>query len=209
MSFEVATKAPVDLSFKHMLDVILALLGILAIAPLLLVVSLLVLVRMGRPVFFVQQRAGLRGREFAMLKFRTMVRDAEARRQELEEHNEMSGPVFKIDDDPRVTPLGRFLRRTSIDELPQLFNVLTGTMSLVGPRPLPVEEQKKIVGWHRRRLSMKPGITCLWQTRGRSDVDFEQWMAYDLEYVDTWSFSLDLKILLLTIPVVLKGRGAK
>jgi lipopolysaccharide/colanic/teichoic acid biosynthesis glycosyltransferase len=146
-----------------------------------------------------------------MFKFRTMCADAEQKQKELEAFNEMSGPVFKVGDDPRVTPLGRLLRRLSIDELPQLFNVLRGEMSLVGPRPLPLYEVEKFQSaGHRRRLSMKPGLTCLWQVRGRNQVtDFDDWVKMDLEYIDEWSLWLDLRILLRTVPVVLCGFGAR
>lgn len=209
LTFEVSPRSPAALAIKHAFDAVAGALGLLLVAPILCFTALAILVTMGRPIFFRQQRAGLRGREFAMLKFRTMVIDAEARKAELASRNEMSGPVFKVTDDPRVTRLGRLLRKTSIDELPQLFHVLTGSMSLVGPRPLPVAEQQRIHGWHRRRLSMKPGITCLWQISGRNDVDFEEWMALDLRYVDEWSLAQDAKILLLTVPVVLRGRGAR
>jgi lipopolysaccharide/colanic/teichoic acid biosynthesis glycosyltransferase len=143
-----------------------------------------------------------------MIKFRTMRPGAEAERTSLLGDNEMSGPVFKIKDDPRVTSLGRVLRKTSLDELPQLWNVLTGSMSLVGPRPLPVSEQASIHGWQRRRLMMKPGITCLWQVSGRNDLDFVDWMLLDLKYIDDWSLWLDLLILFKTVPVVVFGRGA-
>jgi lipopolysaccharide/colanic/teichoic acid biosynthesis glycosyltransferase len=138
-----------------------------------------------------------------------MVRDAEKQRGALESANEMTGPVFKIARDPRVTRLGRFLRRTSIDELPQLFNVLAGSMSIVGPRPLPVKEQQEIRGWHRRRLMMKPGLTCLWQISGRNQIGFDDWMKLDLRYIDEWSLTLDLVIVLKTVPAVLLGRGAR
>ena len=146
-----------------------------------------------------------------MLKFRTMVSDAEQQRKELEQYNEMSGPVFKVSNDPRITPVGRFLRRTSLDEWPQLWNVLKGEMSLVGPRPLPVDEVARFDDLaHRRRLSVKPGLTCLWQVSGRNNVrDFRDWVRLDLEYIDNWSLWLDFKILVRTIPVVLIGTGAK
>jgi exopolysaccharide biosynthesis polyprenyl glycosylphosphotransferase len=163
------------------------------------------------PVLFRQQRSGLNGQPFTMLKFRSMISDAEQLRHELEALNEMSGPVFKVTNDPRITPLGRLLRRYSIDELPQLFNVLRGEMSLVGPRPLPVDEVKRFDDLaHRRRLSVKPGLTCLWQISGRNNTcDFKEWVRLDLEYIDNWSLWLDLRILLRTVPAVLSGFGAK
>jgi exopolysaccharide biosynthesis polyprenyl glycosylphosphotransferase len=206
--FELAPKRPEMLALKYTFDTLSAAFGLLVISPLLFVTGLLILITMGRPVFFSQVRSGLFGREFHMHKFRTMVKGAESRRDELKTKNEMDGPVFKITHDPRVTRLGRFLRKWSIDELPQLFNVLVGDMSLVGPRPLPIREQKEIVGWQRRRLSMRPGITGLWQVSGRNDVNFEQWMKLDLEYVDRWSFWTDCKILMKTVRVVLTGKGA-
>lgn len=207
--FDVAPKRPELLALKHAGDFLLTVLGLIVLLPILALVGLAILVTMGRPVFFVQERAGLHGRTFRMFKFRTMVPDAEARKVALLAANEMSGPVFKVTNDPRITPLGAFLRQTSLDELPQLFNVLTGAMSLVGPRPLPSAEQARITGWHRRRLSMKPGITGLWQVSGRSDVDFENWMELDLRYIDEWSLGRDFLLLLRTIPAVLVGRGAK
>lgn len=209
VTFDVAPKRPELLALKHVFDWVAAALGLLVLSPLLVAIALAVLVTMGRPVLFVQERAGLFGRRFRMLKFRTMVRDAEAQKASLEAHNEMGGPVFKMTADPRVTRLGALLRKTSLDELPQLLNVLGGSMSLVGPRPLPLAEQEGIAGWHRRRLSMKPGLTCLWQVSGRSNIDFEGWMRLDLQYVDEWSPLLDLKLLVLTVPAVLFGRGAR
>lgn len=209
VSFDVAPKRPEALAVKHGIDVAAAAVGLLLLSPLLVGVAAAIAATMGRPVFFAQERAGLYGRRFRMIKFRTMVKDAEARKAELADQNEMSGPVFKIARDPRITRLGAFLRKTSIDELPQLFNVLTGTMSLVGPRPLPVSEQQEIKGWQSRRLSMRPGITGLWQVSGRSDIDFDEWMALDLRYIDEWTPALDLRILLRTVPVVFFGRGAR
>lgn len=208
VTFDVAPKRPEALAIKHGIDPILAAILLAVLSPLMLLVALAVLVTMGRPVLFAQERAGLYGRPFRMLKFRTMESDAEQRRAEMQAINEIDGPVFKSQRDPRVTPMGRILRRASMDELPQLFNVLLGSMSLVGPRPLPLHEQAEIHGWQRRRLSMKPGITCLWQVSGRSRLGFEDWMLLDLEYVDGWSLGLDLWILLKTLPAVLRADGA-
>ena len=161
----------------------------------------------GAPVLFRQVRCGLNGRQFTLLKFRTMEPGAEERLAEISHLNEMTGPVFKARRDPRLTAAGRLLRRLSIDELPQLWNVIVGDMSLVGPRPPLPEEVSRYEPWQRRRLSMKPGLTCLWQVSGRSELDFDRWMALDLKYIDTWSPMLDLKILLKTVPAVLSGRG--
>ena len=161
------------------------------------------------PVVFAQERYGLNKRRFRMYKFRTMVPDAEKRQAELESLNEAQGPVFKIRDDPRITRIGRILRKTSLDELPQFFNVLRGEMSLVGPRPLPKRDVSKFDHASlMRRFSVKPGLTCLWQVNGRSNTDFDHWIGLDLRYIDTWSLSLDMKTLLQTIPAVLKGSGA-
>ena len=209
VSLDSAPKRADLLAVKHGFDTLAAILGLLIVSPLLLLAGLAILVTMGRPILFVQERAGYRGRPFRMLKLRTMTVDAEARQAELQALNEVDGAAFKLRDDPRVTRLGRFLRRTSIDELPQLLNVAAGTMSLVGPRPLPLCEQQQLRGWHRRRLSVKPGISGLWQISGRSDLDFADWMALDIRYVDEWSLWLDLKILLKTVPVVLLQRGAR
>ncbi|MBI5068463.1 MAG: exopolysaccharide biosynthesis polyprenyl glycosylphosphotransferase [Deltaproteobacteria bacterium] len=209
VTFDVAPKSAAALAVKHGIDAVAAGLGLLLLSPLLIAAALAIWATMGRPVLFVQERAGLYGRRFRMYKFRTMRRDAEREQQALRGQNEMSGPVFKIARDPRITRLGHLLRRTSIDELPQLFNVLLGQMSLVGPRPLPLQEQQAIVGWQRRRLSMKPGLTGLWQVSGRSGIDFEHWMRLDLEYIDRWSLALDLQLLLRTIPAVFLARGAR
>jgi len=196
---------------KQVLDFVGALVLLLLAAIPLAVVALLIKVTSPGPVFFRQQRSGLNGRPFTLYKFRTMVTNAEQLKHELAAMNEMSGPVFKVTNDPRVTPLGKILRKFSVDEFPQLCNVLRREMSLVGPRPLPVDEVKRFNDLaHRRRLSMKPGLTCLWQVRGRNKVtDFKEWVRLDLEYIDNWSLWLDLKILLRTVPVVLMGTGAK
>jgi exopolysaccharide biosynthesis polyprenyl glycosylphosphotransferase len=196
---------------KHLIDFVGAL--VLLLGTLIITVPAAVLIRLTSPgpVLFRQKRSGLNGKPFTMLKFRSMVTDAEQRKQELAAFNEVAGPAFKLTADPRITPLGRWLRRFSIDELPQLWNVLRGEMSLVGPRPLPVDEVTRFDDLaHRRRLSVKPGLTCLWQIRGRSNLtDFKEWVRLDLEYIDNWSLWLDLKILLRTIPVVILGTGAK
>ncbi|MFZ2642452.1 MAG: sugar transferase [Verrucomicrobiia bacterium] len=197
------------LLLKNVLDRLGAAVLLVLLSPLMLAIAVLIKMGSQGPVLFRQPRSGLRGRVFIMNKFRSMVSDAEQRRMELMVFNEMDGPVFKIAKDPRVTSIGRFLRRTSLDELPQLVNVLLGEMSLVGPRPLPVHEIKQFKSpWQRRRLSMKPGITCLWQIAGRNTIGFEEWMRLDLQYIDTWSLWLDFKILLKTVPVVLVGKGA-
>ena len=176
-----------------------------------LIIALLIKLTSTGPVLFRQQRSGLNGRPFTIYKFRTMATDAEARKGELEKLNEMRGPVFKVTNDPRVTPIGRILRKYSVDEFPQFFNVLRGEMSLVGPRPLPVDEVKRFDDFsHRRRLSVKPGLTCTWQISGRNNViDFKDWVRLDLEYIDNWSLWLDVKILCRTVPAVLAGVGAK
>ena len=187
-------------------------LGLLLLMALPLgVVALLVKLTSPGPVLFRQQRSGLNGRPFTLYKFRTMVSNAEQLKHELAALNEMSGPVFKVTNDPRVTRVGKVLRKYSLDEFPQLYNVLRGEMSLVGPRPLPVDEVRRFDDLaHRRRLSMKPGLTCLWQVSGRNQVsNFQEWVRLDLEYIDHWSLWLDLKILWRTVPVVLKGTGAK
>jgi exopolysaccharide biosynthesis polyprenyl glycosylphosphotransferase len=196
---------------KLILDHVGALLLLILLLPVLIVVALLVKLTSPGPILFRQARSGLNGQPFTIYKFRTMVTNAEQLKAELLAMNEMTGPVFKVSSDPRITPLGRLLRRKSIDELPQLFNVLKGEMSLVGPRPLPVDEVKRFHDLaHRRRLSVKPGLTCLWQISGRNDVkDFKDWVRLDLEYIDNWSLWLDLKILWQTVPVVITGNGAR
>jgi exopolysaccharide biosynthesis polyprenyl glycosylphosphotransferase len=199
---------PWALAAKRTADLVGALALLVATLPLLAVVGLLVRLTSPGPSLFHQERVGLHGRRFRMYKFRTMVPGAEGMRDQVAHLNQMAGPVFKAADDPRLTSLGRFLRRTSLDELPQLFNVLRGEMSLVGPRPLPVCEVSLIKGAQRRRLAMRPGITGLWQVSGRNQLDFDTWMCLDLEYVDQWSLGLDLRILFWTIPAVLAGRGA-
>lgn len=209
--FRSVPEAPWQGFFKQIIDFVGAAVLLAVLALPMLVIALAIRISSPGPVLFRQKRAGLNGRPFTMLKFRSMVTDAEQRKVELEAINEMTGPVFKVTNDPRVTPVGRVLRRWSLDELPQLINVLRGEMSLVGPRPLPVDEVERFDDpCHRRRLSVKPGLTCLWQVSGRSNVrDFKEWVRLDLEYIDNWSLWLDLKILWRTIPAVLSGAGAK
>jgi exopolysaccharide biosynthesis polyprenyl glycosylphosphotransferase len=211
MVFRTTPEASWQSALKRPFDFIGSLLVLIPGSLLFVIIALLIKLTSRGPVLFRQKRAGLNGRPFTMYKFRTMVADAEERQQELSALNEMRGPVFKVTNDPRVTPIGRILRRMSIDELPQFFNVLRGEMSLVGPRPLPVDEVKRFDDFaHRRRLSVKPGLTCLWQISGRNNVnDFKDWVRLDLEYIDNWSMWLDLKIIWRTIPAVLGGIGAK
>jgi exopolysaccharide biosynthesis polyprenyl glycosylphosphotransferase len=200
------------LLIKRLIDLTLSLTLIAILAPVLLLAAILIKLTSPGPVLFIQKRIGLNKRIFQIYKFRTMVADAEQRMRQVEHLNEVSGPVFKIKNDPRITPLGRFLRKASIDELPQLFNVLVGDMSLVGPRPLPLRDYELFTvdgqDWQRRRFSVRPGITCLWQVAGRSSMPFERWMELDNQYIQRWSLWLDFQILLKTIPAVLRGTGA-
>ncbi len=194
---------------KRVMDIVFSAILLILLFPFMFIVGALVKLTSKGPMIYRQVRCGLYGRKFILYKFRSMKEGAEDVLWEIKHLNEMDGPVFKMRNDPRVTPLGRFLRKSSIDELPQFWNVLKGDMSLVGPRaPLP-EEVREYSRWQRRRLSVKPGITCLWQISGRNEVDFHEWMKLDLHYIDNWSLLLDLKILLLTFPVVLLGRGAR
>jgi len=188
---------------------VLASLLLMVLSPVLVAIAIAIKLDSPGPVLFRQLRCGLHGRTFTFLKFRSMRVDAEALKKQLAPYNEMDGPAFKMTNDPRVTPLGRFLRRTSLDELPQLWNIIRGDMSIVGPRPAVLEEVRQYEPWQRRRLSMKPGLTCLWQVNGRNELTFEEWMRLDLEYIDNWSLWLDVKIALKTIPAVLFGRGAR
>lgn len=196
-----------QLFVKEIIDLLGAIFGLVFLAPLLLSIAVLIKLSSKGPVFFTQERSGLNGRRFKLYKFRTMVANAEELKAQLLAANEQEGPVFKIRKDPRVTGLGLFLRRTSMDELPQLLNVLKGEMSLVGPRPPIPEEVARYEPWQRRRLSMKPGLTCIWQVCGRNDVSFHKWMHMDLEYIDNWSLFLDAKLLVLTVRAVVMTSG--
>jgi exopolysaccharide biosynthesis polyprenyl glycosylphosphotransferase len=197
------------MAWKNLMDVFLSFIFILALSPFMLIIALLIKLNSKGPVIFKQARVGLRGRQFYIYKFRTMVVNAEALRKKLEAQNEMDGPVFKIKNDPRITPIGRILRKTGMDELPQLFNVLFGEMSLIGPRPPLKSETNQYKSWQLRRLSVKPGITCSWQIiPDRNNVEFENWMKLDLAYIDNWSTKLDIMLLFKTIKTVLFGTGA-
>lgn len=194
---------------KRIVDLVISFIMLVLLAPVLLIAALLIKLTSEGPVFFRQTRMGYGKRPFQILKFRTMVQNAEKLMKQVEHLNETQGPTFKLKNDPRITPFGKFLRKTSIDELPQLINVLIGDMSLVGPRPLPLRDYEGFSeDWHRRRFSVKPGITCLWQVMGRSSIGFDEWMALDMRYIDQWSFWLDIKILCQTIPAVFRGSGA-
>jgi len=209
LTFTTTTDYRWSLLCKGIWDRMAAFLGIVVLSPLLLLIAIVMKLSSRGSVFFNQERCGLNGRRFMLHKFRTMEEDAEKMLDDVRElSGSGSGVVFKLKSDPRVTRIGRFLRRYSLDELPQLYNVLLGEMSLVGPRPPIPSEVEKYERWQRRRLSMKPGLTCIWQVSGRNEVDFEKWMALDLEYIDNWSLTLDAKILLKTIPAVLSGKGA-
>ena len=208
LSLSSAPDSELRLFFKRAFDVVLSLAALVILAPVMLAIA--AMIRMTSPglVLFRQTRCGLGGRRFTLYKFRSMINNAEQMRAELHQLNEVDGPVFKISEDPRITTVGRWLRRFSLDELPQLWNVFRGEMSFVGPRPAVPEEVEQYEDWQRRRLRMRPGLTCTWVLEGRSHVDFNRWMQLDLKYIDNWSLWLDAKIFLRTIPIVLSGRGA-
>jgi exopolysaccharide biosynthesis polyprenyl glycosylphosphotransferase len=206
------TRTPQDaiaLGLKRAFDVLASGAVMILLAPVFLVIAAAIRIDSPGPIFFRQRRVGQNGRVFDMLKFRSMYQDAEARLEALRAHNEMSGPVFKMANDPRVTAVGKFLRKTSLDEFPQFWNVLRGEMSVVGPRPPIPAEVRQYKRWQRRRLSMKPGITCIWQISGRNNIDFDRWMELDLQYIDEWSLWGDIQICFKTIPAVLSARGAR
>lgn len=210
LTFETAPGKLEHLFIKRLFDIGISSALLLLCSPLFLIAAILIKILSPGPVFFRQERSSFNGRRFRLYKFRTMAADAESKLHEVLPLNEMKGPVFKIAYDPRITRIGRFLRKFSIDELPQLYNVLKGDMSLVGPRPPIPAEVEKYESWQRRRLSMRPGITCLWQVNGRNRItDFNDWAKLDLEYIDNWSLWLDIKLLFKTIPAVLLGAGAK
>jgi len=194
--------------YQRGIDIAGSMLALMVFSPIMMAAAMAIKLTSQGPVFFSQKRAGRGGKPFNFYKFRTMLTNAEDLKQDLMKFNEAQGPVFKIKDDPRITYVGRFLRKTSIDELPQLWNVLKGDMSLVGPRPLPVEEAQACAGWQHRRLEVSPGLTCIWQVSGRCDVDFNEWVRMDIKYAQNQSLSGDLKILCRTIPAVLSQKGA-
>ena len=208
LSLSSAPDSELRLFFKRVFDVVLSFASLVVLSPLMAAIAAMIRITSPGPVFFQQTRCGLGGRRFTVYKFRSMINNAEQMRAELHQLNELDGPVFKISDDPRITPVGRWLRRFSLDELPQLWNVFRGDMSFVGPRPAVPEEVEQYEDWQRRRLRMRPGLTCIWVLEGRSHVDFNRWMQLDLKYIDNWSLWLDAKIFLRTIPIVLSGRGA-
>jgi exopolysaccharide biosynthesis polyprenyl glycosylphosphotransferase len=207
MAFTTTPRKPAELLIKTAFDYVAAAIGFVLFLPFFLVISFSIKLASKGPVFFKQERCGLNGRRFQLYKFRTMIEDAEALKETVNAQNEMTGPVFKITDDPRITSLGRILRKLSLDEFPQIINVLKGEMSLVGPRPPIPSEVEEYEPWQRRRLSMKPGITCIWQVSERNGIDFGEWMKMDLRYIDKWSLWLDLKLLLQTIPTILMATG--
>jgi len=209
LTFEPVAQDPTDLLIKRLFDLSAVFLSLPIVLPLMALVALAVKMESPGPALFIQQRVGYRKRKFPMYKFRSMHTDAEERLKEIEHLNESDGPNFKITDDPRITKVGKFIRKTSLDELPQLLNVVLGHMSLVGPRPMSVRDVDLFDrGIQRKRFSVKPGLTCIWQISGRSNLTFDQWLELDLKYIDTWSLELDLKILIKTIPAVLFSRGA-
>jgi exopolysaccharide biosynthesis polyprenyl glycosylphosphotransferase len=199
---------PHQMALKRLFDISVSALALAVLSPLLVGVAALIKLTSRGPIFFKQKRVGLYGKPFHMLKFRSMVVNAEELRVKLEAFNEQAGPVFKMKDDPRITRVGRFIRKYSIDELPQLLNVLRGEMSLVGPRPPLPSEVAKYATWQRRRLSVRPGLTCIWQVSGRNQISFDEWMYLDMRYIDHWSLGTDLGLILKTVPVVLTGSGA-
>jgi exopolysaccharide biosynthesis polyprenyl glycosylphosphotransferase len=208
LTFSATPAEDASMMTKRAMDIVFSSLFLLSFSWLYGLIAVVLKLTSKGPVFFRQERVGMNGRRFTFFKFRSMVVDADRRKDELKHLNEMDGPVFKIKNDPRVTRVGRFLRKFSLDELPQMWNVLKGDMSLVGPRPPVPSEVEKYEFWARRRLSIRPGLTCLWQISGRNSINFQQWMELDLQYIDNWTLGLDFKILLKTVPAVLGGRGA-
>ena len=208
LHYRVTQNRPIGDAMKRACDVALCGIGLALLSPVFAEVAAGIKLTSKGPVFFKQVRVGLRGRLFEMYKFRSMVVDAERQLETLKTSNEQTGPVFKMKRDPRVTSIGRVIRKFSIDELPQLLNVLKGDMSIVGPRPPVPSEVARYAPWQRRRLSVRPGLTCFWQVQGRNEIGFDEWMLLDLQYVDQWSVAKDLELISRTVPVVVTGRGA-
>ena len=207
LTYQTISNKYYDLKIKELFDLLFSILVLFFITPLLLIIALLIKLEDGGPVFFKQQRIGLNGRRFICFKFRSMIVDADKMIDQLQDKNESDGPTFKIENDPRITCIGRIIRKTSLDELPQFYNVLKGEMSVVGPRPPLLKEVKQYEKSQLRRLSMKPGITCIWQVYGRNIVSFDDWMRMDLEYIDNWSLKMDMKLIFNTVAVVFKANG--
>jgi exopolysaccharide biosynthesis polyprenyl glycosylphosphotransferase len=199
---------PIQMAVKRLFDIVSSSIALILLSPLMIVVAAFIKLTSRGPILFRQLRVGQHGKQFHMLKFRSMVADAEELKAKLMAHNEQTGPVFKMARDPRITRVGRFIRKFSIDELPQLINILRGEMSIVGPRPPVPSEVAKYEAWQRRRLSVRPGLTCVWQVSGRNQISFEEWMYLDMQYIDHWSLAHDFQLILKTVPVVLTGRGA-
>lgn len=193
---------------KRTMDILCSIGALIVLSPVLLITALAIILEDGRPVIFTQQRTGLNGKEFKMYKFRSMCKNAPELHASLLEKNESDGPAFKMKDDPRITRVGRFIRKTSIDELPQLVNILKGDMSIVGPRPLPTYEAEQCTDYQNQRLLVRPGLTCYWQCSGRSDVSFDEWMEMDLRYVQETNLWVDIKLIFKTVLTVIKGEGA-
>ena len=193
---------------KRTIDIIGSLCGLILLSPVLIITGILIKLESKGPIIFVQKRVGINGQEFNMYKFRSMIVNAEELKEKLKDKNEMSGPMFKIKDDPRITKVGKFIRKTSIDELPQLINILKGDMSLVGPRPSLPKEVEEFEPWMRKRLEVKPGLTCYWQVSGRNNIDFENWMKLDIKYVNERSFILDIKLIFKTFFVLFGDKNA-
>jgi exopolysaccharide biosynthesis polyprenyl glycosylphosphotransferase len=208
LHYQQGESKPEQRALKRLFDVVASTLALWLLLPIFVGVMLLIKLTSRGPIFFRQERVGLHGRRFHMLKFRSMVINAEALKKELSARNELTGPVFKMKNDPRVTRVGRFIRKYSIDELPQLINVLRGDMSVVGPRPPVPAEVARYEAWQRRRLSVRPGLTCIWQVSGRNQISFEDWMYLDMQYIDNWSLARDFNLIFRTVPVVITGRGA-
>ena len=209
---EIESESSVEFSLyeviKRLIDVVCSFLGVLVLSPLFIIIAIIIKTTSKGPVFFSQRRVGKNGKEFYMYKFRSMVVNAEELKEKLSAQNEMSGPMFKMKDDPRVTKVGKFIRKTSIDELPQLWNVLKGEMSLVGPRPSLPKEVAQFENWMYKRLEVKPGLTCYWQVSGRNNIDFEDWMKLDIKYVDERSTWIDIKLIFKTVGVLFGDKNA-